>query len=156
MAELGVVHVAYGAADKMAAAAALVDALGLGWERVAAIGDDWPDLPLEAWKDTCETLHLWTQIVGKVRLALTPWLNHSWHVTLRVSARGLITPAIPLAGRDLSIEFDFIDHVLWLRTSDGHFRQIVLRLRGGAAGWASDRHSSRPSTYATSATAPTP
>ena len=89
--------------------------------------DAWPELPYAAWKDTCATLHLWTQIVGKVRLALTPWLNHSWHVTLRVSARGLVTPAIPLEGRDLSIEFDFIDHVLWLRTSDGHFRQIVLR-----------------------------
>ena len=51
----------------------------------------WPALPLAAWKDTCETLHLWTQIVGKVRLKLTPWLNHSWHATLYVSARGLTT-----------------------------------------------------------------
>ena len=75
----------------------------------------------------CETLQLWTQIVGKVRLALTPWLNHSWHVTLYVTARGLATPPIPLAAAIFSIEFDFIDHVLWLRTSDGHFRQLMLR-----------------------------
>ena len=89
--------------------------------------DAWPELPYAAWKDTYATLHLWTQIVGKVRLALTPWLNHSWHVTLYVSARGLSTGPMPTESRDLSIEFDFIDHVLWLRTSDGHFRQIVLR-----------------------------
>ena len=87
----------------------------------------WPELPYAAWKDTLETLHLWTQIVGKVRLALTPWLNHSWHVTLYVNARGLTTGPIPLVGRDLQIDFDFIDHVLWLRTSDGHFRQVMLR-----------------------------
>ena len=87
----------------------------------------WPELPYAAWKDTYETLHLWTQIVGKVRLTLTPWLNHSWHVTFYVTARGLTTSAMPLDGRDLEIEFDFIDHVLWLRTSDGHFRQVVLR-----------------------------
>ena len=90
--------------------------------------DAWPELPYAAWADTCATLQLWTQIVGKTRLALTPWLNHSWHVTLRVSARGLITPVIPAGGgRDLQIEFDFIDHVLWLRASDGHVRQIVLK-----------------------------
>jgi len=89
--------------------------------------DAWPELPYAAWKDTLETLHLWTQIVGKVRLALTPWTNHSWHVTLHVSTRGLITPPMPLDGRDLAIEFDFIDHVLWLRTSDGQFRQLMLR-----------------------------
>ena len=89
--------------------------------------DPWPALPNAAWKDTCATLQLWTQVVGKVRLALTPWLNHSWHVTLRVSARGLATPPIALDSRDLQIEFDFIDHVLWLRTSDGRHRQIMLR-----------------------------
>jgi hypothetical protein len=87
----------------------------------------WPELPLAAWRDTYATLHLWTQIVGKVRLKLTPWLNHSWHVTLYVTARGLTTGPMPLDGRDLSIEFDFIGHVLWLRTSDGHVRQVVLR-----------------------------
>jgi hypothetical protein len=87
----------------------------------------WPELPYAAWRDTCTTLHLWTQIVGKVRLKLTPWLNHSWHVTLYVTARGLSTGPMPTDGRDLEIEFDFIDHVLWLRMSDGHFRQIMLR-----------------------------
>jgi hypothetical protein len=87
----------------------------------------WPELPYTAWKDACSTLQLWTQIVGKVRLSLTPWLNHSWHVALNVTARGLGTPPIGYRGRDLTIEFDFIDHVLWLRTSDGHFRQLMLR-----------------------------
>ena len=87
----------------------------------------WPDLPYAAWKESRATLHLWTQIIGKVRLKLTPWLNHSWHVTLYITARGLGTGPIPLDGRDLAIEFDFIDHVLWLRTTDGHFRQIMLR-----------------------------
>jgi hypothetical protein len=87
----------------------------------------WPELPYTAWRDTCATLHLWTQIVGKLRLALTPWLNHSWHVALHVTARGLATPPMTHHGRDLAIEFDFIDHVLWLRTGDGHVRQIMLR-----------------------------
>ena len=87
----------------------------------------WPALPYAAWKDTCATLHLWTQIVGKVRLALTPWLNHSWHVTLYVTARGLSTGPMPGASGGLEIEFDFIDHVLWLRTSEGHVRQLMLR-----------------------------
>ena len=87
----------------------------------------WPDLPYGAWKDTYATLHLWTQIAGKVRLALTPWLNHSWQVTLRVTARGLATPPIAHGGSDLQIEFDFIDHVLWLRVSDGQVRRVALR-----------------------------
>ena len=59
----------------------------------------WPELPFAAWKDNYETLHLWTQVIGKVRLALTPWLNHSWHVTLLVTARGLGTPPIAANGR---------------------------------------------------------
>ena len=87
----------------------------------------WPPLPYAAWKDTLETLQLWSQIVGKVRLSLTPWLNHSWHVTLYVSARGLATGPIAVNGGALEIEFDFIDHVLWLRLSNGHSRQITLR-----------------------------
>jgi hypothetical protein len=88
---------------------------------------DWPELPYAAWKDTAATLQLWTQIVGKIRLTLTPWLNHSWHVTLYVSARGLTTGPMPYNGRTVQIDFDFIDHVLWVRTSDGHFRQLMLR-----------------------------
>ena len=87
----------------------------------------WPELPYAAWKDTRDTLHLWTQVVGKVRLALTPWLNHSWHVTLYVTARGLTTSPIPDGGARFQIDFDFIDHVLWMRTSDGHFRQLMLK-----------------------------
>src|SRR5271170_8066179 len=96
---------------------------------MSAITNDalWPALPYAAWKETYETLHLWTQIVGKVRLMLTPWLNHSWHVTLYVTPRGLSTGPMPFDGGDVSIDFDFLDHVLWLRTTGGHFRQVMLR-----------------------------
>ena len=87
----------------------------------------WPELPYAAWKDTAATLHLWTQVVGKVRLKLTPWLNHSWHVALYVTASGLTTSPIPYGARSFQIDFDFIDHVLWIRTSDGQFRQLMLR-----------------------------
>jgi Family of unknown function (DUF5996) len=87
----------------------------------------WPALPYAAWKDTCSTLHLRTQIVGKVRLALTPWINHSWHVTLRVTARGLATPLTPADGSHFQVEFDFIDHILWLRTSEGQQRELTLK-----------------------------
>ncbi len=89
--------------------------------------DRWPELPYAAWRETRDTLHLWTQIVGKIRLTLTPWLNHSWHVTLYVTARGLTTLPMPWKGGSLEIEFDFVDHVLWLRLSDGRFRQLMLR-----------------------------
>ncbi|HSM95241.1 MAG TPA: DUF5996 family protein [Rhizomicrobium sp.] len=91
------------------------------------MADLWPELPYPAWVKTYETLHLWTQIVGKTRLAMTPWLNHSWHVTFRVTARGLITPLIPNDGNDLQMEFDFIDHVLRLRTARGTTQHIALR-----------------------------
>ena len=87
----------------------------------------WPELSYAAWKDTAATLQLWTQIVGKIRLARTPWLNHSWHVTLYATARGLTTGPIPDGARTFQIDFDFIDHILWLRTSDGQFRQLMLR-----------------------------
>lgn len=93
----------------------------------ASDASPWPELPYAAWKDTAATLQLWTQMVGKIRLAQTPWLNHSWHVALYVTARGLTTSAMPYGGRAFEIEFDFIDHVLWIRTSDGHFRQIMLK-----------------------------
>ena len=72
----------------------------------------WPDLPYSAWKDTCATLHLWTQIVGKVRLALTPWLNHSWHVPLYVTARGLTTSPIPYGTRSFEIDVRLHRHAL--------------------------------------------
>jgi len=93
----------------------------------SSLADRWPELPLAAWRDTRDTLHLWTQVVGKIRLALTPWLNHSWHVALYVTARGLTTSPIPDGARSFQIDFDFIDHMLWARTSDGHFRQLVLK-----------------------------
>src|SRR5665647_2060833 len=88
--------------------------------------DPWPDLPTAAWRETYETLHLWTQIIGKIRLARTPWLNHSWHVTLYVTARGLTTSPIPDGARTFQIDFDLIDHVLHIATSDGAIRQLPL------------------------------
>ena len=87
----------------------------------------WPEFPYADWKDARDTLHLWTQVVGKVRLTLTPWLNHSWHVALYVTTRGLTTSPIPWRGGGFQIDFDFLDHVLWVRTSEGHFRQIMLK-----------------------------
>jgi hypothetical protein len=86
----------------------------------------WPELPTAAWRETCETLHLWTQIVGKIRLTRTPWLNHSWHVALYVTARGLTTSPIPDGNRTFQIDFDFIDHVLQISTSDGATRHFGL------------------------------
>lgn len=86
----------------------------------------WPELPYSAWRDTAATLQLWTQIVGKARLALTPWINHSWHVTLYVTARGLGTSPIPLGNDVFEIEFDFIIHQLVLRTSRGEERRLWL------------------------------
>ncbi len=79
----------------------------------------WPDLPYPAWRETAATLQLWTQIVGKVRLTLTPWLNHGWQVPLYVTARGLGTSPIPVGNEILEIEFDFIGHRLVARTSRG-------------------------------------
>lgn len=86
----------------------------------------WPELPFIGWAPTAATLHLWTQVIGKIRLSRTPWLNHSWHVTLYVSARGLTTGPIPDGDRSFQIDFDFIDHVLLIRTSDGQERRLVL------------------------------
>src|SRR3954449_5965054 len=87
----------------------------------------WPALPPAAWEDTRATLHMWTQIVGKVRMALTPPVNHWWHVTLYPSARGLSTGPIPAPPGLLDIEFDFIDHELVIRTSDAGRRAFPLR-----------------------------
>lgn len=86
----------------------------------------WPELPLASWQDTYDTLHMWTQIVGKIRLMLTPWTNHSWHVTLYLTARGLTTSPIPHGTRLFEIDFDFIDHKLLLATSDGARREMLL------------------------------
>ena len=86
----------------------------------------WPELPLAAWRDTCATLHLWSQIVGKIRMARTPWLNHSWHVALYVTPTGLTTSPIPDGTRTFQIDFDFIKHALLISTSDGANRQLAL------------------------------
>ena len=86
----------------------------------------WPSLPLESWSDTYATLHMWTQIVGKIRLVQTPWVNHSWHVTLYVTSRGLTTSPIPYGARTFQIEFDFLDHQLEIQTSDRRMGAFAL------------------------------
>src|SRR5262245_49769673 len=93
----------------------------------------WPALGYEEWRPTCATLHMWTQIVGKVRLALAPHVNHWWHVPLYVSARGLTTTAIPYGDRNFEVEFDFVDHVLAIRVSDGQLRALTLAPKSVAA-----------------------
>jgi hypothetical protein len=87
----------------------------------------WPDLPFAAWNKTCDTLQLWTQIAGKVRLALTPLINHWWNVTFHVHARGLVAPANPYRDRSFDIVFDFIDHRLVIAASDGRSESFALR-----------------------------
>jgi len=87
---------------------------------------EWPALPLEQWKETYATLHMWTQIVGKIRLALTPLLNHWWNVPLYVTARGLTTSTIPYRDRPFELWFDFLDHQLVLQTSDGSRKLLAL------------------------------
>jgi Family of unknown function (DUF5996) len=91
------------------------------------VDQGWPELPYAAWRDSAETLHLMTQIVGKIRLARTPWLNHSWHVTLYVTARGLTTSPIPDGARSFQIDFDFLDHALHIAASDGQQRRLPLK-----------------------------
>jgi len=87
----------------------------------------WPPLPLEAWADTAATLHLWMQIVGKVRLTQCAPLNHSWHVTLYVTPHGLSTGAIPHGARSFEIYLDFIEHRLVIQTSEGHRGTVPLQ-----------------------------
>jgi hypothetical protein len=93
---------------------------------------DWPALPLEEWEATYRTLHLWTQIVGKILMALTPLVNHFWNVALYVNTRGLTTSAIPYRGRTFEIQFDFVHHRLELRTSDDE-RGMALAPKSVAA-----------------------
>lgn len=92
----------------------------------------WPRLPLEEWLDTYATLHLWTQIVGKIRLSRMPWINHSWHVTLYVTSRGLTTGPIPHGSREFQIDFDFLNHRLLVQSSDGDLRSLALEPRSVA------------------------
>ncbi len=93
----------------------------------------WPELTLADWEDTRETVHRWAQVVGKVRLALEPWVNHWWQVPFYVSARGLTTSLMHAPQRSLEIEFDFIDHVLAMRTADGEQRAVALEPRSVAS-----------------------
>lgn len=95
--------------------------------------EPWPSLPLEAWAETYATLHLWTQIVGKVRLAQSPWVNHGWHVSLYVTARGLTTSPIPHGTRSFQVDFDFVAHQLILRSSDGGTGGFALEPQSVAA-----------------------
>ncbi|HEX2457851.1 MAG TPA: DUF5996 family protein [Vicinamibacterales bacterium] len=88
--------------------------------------ESWPALAYDAWKDTYETVHLWAQIVGKIALAQAPKLNHSWGIAFRVTPRGLTTLTLPHGNRSFTIEFDFIDHALVIRTSEGMVRSLPL------------------------------
>lgn len=87
---------------------------------------EWPALALSEWEATYATIHRWLQIVGKTRLVLSPMQNHWWHAPLYVSARGLTTSPIPYEGKEFEVEFDFIDHLLAVRTTDGGIRGIAL------------------------------
>jgi hypothetical protein len=89
----------------------------------------WPELPYDAWKDTYATLHMWMQIVGKVALAQAPPLNHSWGIAMQVTPRGIATRTLPQGQRSFTIEFDFTDHQLVIRTSDAAIRTLALAPR---------------------------
>ncbi len=92
----------------------------------------WPKLDLDDWQDTYSTLHMWTQVIGKVRLVQTPWINHSWHVPLYLTARGMTTGPIPYGDRIFQIDFDFFDHLLNITTSEGQIKTIELQPRSVA------------------------
>ena len=100
---------------------------------MSAPNEAWPALPLEAWADTHATLHRWLQIVGKIRLKGTPWINHSWHVTLYLTARGLTTTPIPHGVRTFELRFDFVDHRLVIEASDGRVEHVALEPRSVAS-----------------------
>src|ERR1700730_2957699 len=93
----------------------------------------WPSLPLEAWSDTYATLHMWAQIAGKIRLAQSPWVNHSWHTTLYVTSRGLTTSPIPHRARTFQIDFDFLTHEMVVQASDGQASTLPLQPQSVAA-----------------------
>ncbi|MEA4906055.1 MAG: DUF5996 family protein [Anaerolineaceae bacterium] len=94
---------------------------------MSTVYQPWPELPLDEWQDTFTTLHLWSQIVGKIRLSQAPWTNHSWHVPLYLTSRGLTTSPIAYAGRLFDIDFDFVDHQLLICVNDGSRRAMPLR-----------------------------
>jgi hypothetical protein len=93
------------------------------------IAGKWPELHFTNLKDTLETVQLWAQIVGKIRMVNTPWINHSWHITLYVSSRGLSTGSIPYENGSFQIDFDFIDHQLIIAASDGGLKRMPLKER---------------------------
>ena len=101
--------------------------------RIDAAAEAWPELTLSAWEDTRDAFHMWAQVVGKIRLALEPMVNHWWQVPLYVSARGLTTSLMHAGTTGLEIEFDFVEHVLDLRASNGRNRQVVLETRSVAS-----------------------
>jgi hypothetical protein len=98
----------------------------MGVSREPSIVETWPSLPYAEWKDTYDTLHMWTQVVGKIRLTLSPMVNHWWQVALYVTPRGLTTSPIPHGDRTFEIQFDLVDHVLSVETSDGATRYMSL------------------------------
>jgi hypothetical protein len=95
-------------------------------DKARSTAADWPDLPLSEWADTCATLHLWTQVVGKIRMAHAPMVNHWWQVCLYVTCRGLTTSPIPVGGKTFQIDFDFIGHALRIQTSSGEIETVAL------------------------------
>jgi len=105
--------------------------------------DTWPELPYAAWRDTCDTLHMWMQIVGKTRLALAPMENHWWQVVLYLTPRGLTTSPMPEGTRTFAVDFDFLDHTLIVRTSDGTVRTMALAPRTVADFYAEYRETLR-------------
>jgi len=107
----------------------------MGGEQIVTVSkatDVWPNLPLEAWRETYATLHMWTQIVGKIRLALAPMVCHWWEVALYVTPRGLTTSPIPYGTRVFQIDFDFLDHKLVIQTAEGETRALALAPRSVA------------------------
>jgi hypothetical protein len=100
----------------------------------------WPDLPLEAWSETCDTLHLWTQIAGKVRMAATPLVNHWWNVTFFVTSRGLVAPSNYYGGRSFDMIFDFVDHEVRIAASDGRVERFALKAMSVADFYAEFMH----------------
>src|SRR3954454_2403400 len=97
------------------------------------IEEIFPALPLESWSATLATLHMWLQIAGKIRLTLSPWVNHSWHTTLYVTSKGLTTSPIPYDARTFQIDFDFLVHELVIQASDGRAGRLPLEPQSVAA-----------------------
>ncbi len=97
-----------------------------------ATNQNWPDIPFDEWKDTLDTVQLWVQIAGKIRLRKMPWINHSWHTTLYVSPRGLTTGSIPFENGIFQIDFDFLNHRVLISSSTGKNEQVDLYPRSVA------------------------